>query len=152
MERFDRLTLKAVRERQAVILHAMRMHPDRISVLVLLVSLSLAGCSKEKSAKSAPSPIQPAKSVAVNDSNPADSTPIQQTLTTVESSITGGSYDEAAASLLKMRANQTKFSQPDAAAYRRALEDAYSRALEAASKGDARARAAVQMIRAAGPH
>jgi hypothetical protein len=68
-----------------------------------------------------------------------------------EKLVTGGSYDEAAARLLKMRISGTQFTQKDAAAYRDALQEAYSRALEAASKGDPRGKAAVEMIRAARP-
>ncbi len=63
--------------------------------------------------------------------------------------MTGGSYDEAAVRLLKLRVNGAQFSEKDAAAYRDALQTAYSRALEAAAKGDPRGKAAVEMIRAA---
>ena len=66
-----------------------------------------------------------------------------------ETSLRGGSYDEAAARLLKMRISGAQFSQKDAATYRDALQEAYSRALDAASKGDPRGKAAVEMIRAA---
>jgi hypothetical protein len=66
-----------------------------------------------------------------------------------EKLLTGGSYDEAAARLLKLRIGGAQFSDKDAAAYRDALQAAYSRALEAAAKGDPRGKAAVEMIRAA---
>ena len=66
-----------------------------------------------------------------------------------EKSLRGGSYDEAAARLLKMRISGVQLSQKDAAAYRNALQEAYSRAIEAAGKGDPRGKAAVEMIRAA---
>lgn len=68
----------------------------------------------------------------------------------MQQALKSGSYDNAAAELLRMRAAGRNFSQQDAAAYREALSEAYSRALEAAAKGDAKAAAAVQMIRASG--
>ena len=77
---------------------------------------------------------------------------VRQTLSVVEKSLKGGSYDEAAANLLQLRMTGTTFSQEDASAYRKALSDLYSGAVEAASKGDPKAKVALQMIRAAGPH
>ena len=80
-----------------------------------------------------------------------ESTEVRQTIVEAEKSLHGGSYDEAAARLLKMRISGAQFSQKDAAAYRDALQEAYSRALDAASKGEPRGKAAVEMIRAARP-
>jgi len=80
-----------------------------------------------------------------------ESTEVRQAMAEAEKSLRGGSYDEAAARLLKMRIGGAQFSQKDAAAYRDALQEAYSRALEAASKGDPRGKAAVEMIRASRP-
>ena len=48
-----------------------------------------------------------------------------------------------------MRIEGVKFSDKDAAAYRDALQETYSRALEAAGTGDPKAKAALDMIRAA---
>ena len=76
---------------------------------------------------------------------------VRQAMVEAEKSLRGGSYDEAAVRLLKMRISGAQFSQKDAAAYRDALQEAYSRALEAASRGDPRGKAAVEMIRAARP-
>ena len=80
-----------------------------------------------------------------------ESTEVRQAIVEAETSLHGGSYDEAAARLLKMRISGAQFSQKDAAAYRDALQEAYSRALDAASKGDPRGKAAVEMIRATRP-
>ena len=78
-----------------------------------------------------------------------ESTEVRQAVAEAEKSLRGGSYDEAAAQLLKIRISGVQFSEKDAAAYRNALQEAYSRALESAGNGDPRGKAAVEMIRAA---
>ena len=78
-----------------------------------------------------------------------ESTEVRQAVAEAEKSLRGGSYDEAAAQLLKIRISGVQFSEKDAAAYRNALQEAYSRAIEAAGNGDPRGKAAVEMIRAA---
>ena len=103
---------------------------------------SLETLPREDSAPTA-DPSAPAKTV--------ESTVVRQAIVDAAKSLHGGSYDEAAAGLLKMRISGVQFSQKDAAAYRDALQEAYSHALEAASKGDPRGKAAVEMIRAARP-
>ena len=82
----------------------------------------------------------------------AESTDVRQAVAEAEKSLRGGSVDEAAARLLKMRIGGVQFSEKDAIAYRNALQEAYSRALEAAGKGDPRGQAALEMIRAARAH
>jgi hypothetical protein len=113
-------------------------------------------CSREQSASKASAPessptvdAAPLSPDASTPSTAAKSTEIRNTVAEAEKLLTGGSYDEAAARLLKMRISGAQFSQKDAAAYRDALQEAYSRALEAASRGDPRGKAAVEMIRAA---
>jgi hypothetical protein len=64
-------------------------------------------------------------------------------------SLKAGAYDDAAAKLLELQASGRSFTPVEAAEYRKALNEAYTRALEAAEKGDKRAEAAIQMIRAA---
>jgi len=81
-----------------------------------------------------------------------ESTEVRQAVAEAEKSLRGGSYDEAAAQLLKLRISGVRFSEKEAVAYRNALQDAYSRALEAAGKGDPRGKAALEMIRAAKAH
>ena len=70
------------------------------------------------------------------------------TFTAVDQSLQSGSFDEAAAQLLAMRASGKQFSNEEAAEYRRKLNEAYTAALEAAEKGDPRAKEALAMIRA----
>ena len=79
----------------------------------------------------------------------ADPTRLRQTVAEAKQLASGGSYDEAAARLLKLRIEGVRFSDKDAAAYRDALQETYSRALEAADKGDPKAQAALELIRAA---
>ena len=70
------------------------------------------------------------------------------TFSEVDQSLKAGSFDDAAARLLEMRTVRTDFTPQEAAEYRRKLNEAYSAALEAAEKGDPRAKAAIEMIRA----
>ena len=78
-----------------------------------------------------------------------ESTDLRQSVVEAKKLAAAGSCDVAAARLLKMRIDGTKFSDKDAAAYRDALQEAYSRALEAAANGDPKGKAALDMIRAA---
>ncbi len=81
-----------------------------------------------------------------------ESTEVRQAVAEAEKSLRGDSYDEAAARLLKTQISGVQFSDRDAEAYRNALQETYSRALEAAGKGDPRAKAALEMIRATRAH
>jgi hypothetical protein len=87
--------------------------------------------------------------VAAGSSGPAEPADIRQTVVEAKKLSAAGSYDQAAARLLKIRLEGTRFSDKDAAAYREAFQEAYSRAVEAAAKGDSKAKAALDMIRAA---
>ena len=71
-------------------------------------------------------------------------------LASVNESLEKGSFDDAAARLLELRAAGRQFTERDATAYRKALNQAYEQAMEAAARGDKRAEAAIQMIRAQG--
>jgi len=70
------------------------------------------------------------------------------TFSEIDQSLKAGSFDDAAARLLEMRTVRSDFTPQEAAEYRRKLNEAYSAALEAAEKGDPRAKAAIEMIRA----
>lgn len=59
-----------------------------------------------------------------------------------------GEFDTAAAELLKLQLASSQFSEQEASAYRDALSDTMSAAVTAADKGDSRAEAALQMLRA----
>jgi len=115
-----------------------------IFIAALAFASSLVGCGKKEAAADSTPPATGTATV-----QPA-ATEVKQELSSVQQALKSGSYDNAAAELLRMRAAGRNFSQQDAAAYREALSEAYSRALEAAAKGDAKAAAAVQMIRASG--
>jgi hypothetical protein len=125
--------------------------------VVALCGILFVACNRQApTAKSSSLETSPSgdSAQAVEASAPAktvESTEVRQAMVEAETSLRGGSYDEAAARLLKMRISGAQFSQKDAAAYRDALQEAYSRALEAASRGDPRGKAAVEMIRAARP-
>ena len=63
-----------------------------------------------------------------------------------------GAIDEAAANLVKLQGKASQFTSAEGDAYRQTLSDTYSRALEAAQKGDPRGQAALDLIRATKPH
>jgi uncharacterized membrane protein len=62
-----------------------------------------------------------------------------------------GQVDEAAAALAQLRMSGATFNHQQAKDYRQALSEAYDRAIEAAQRGDPKAQAALQMLRAAAP-
>ena len=106
-------------------------------------ALFFSGCSK--SADEAPAAAAPLVKTAETKA-PAPA------LAGVNESLKNGQFDDAAARLLQLQASGRNFSPKEAADYRRAMNEAYTRALEAAEKGDKKAEAAIQMIRAASPH
>ena len=110
--------------------------------LVILCAL-VAGCSSRHD--EAPSePAAQTETAPVEE--PAGEKP---SFSAVNDSLKAGAVDDAAARLFNMRASGRQFSQSEAVEYRKALDQAYTRALEAAEKGDPRAEAALKMIRAA---
>ena len=110
--------------------------------LLLAALLPLAGCSKGGAPAKAEKTADPAEA-AIPSAKPE--------LAAVDTSIKSGAYDDAAAQLLQLVNSGRQFSRADAAEYRRALNDAYAKAVEAAEKGDKRAQDALKMLRAAGP-
>jgi hypothetical protein len=117
----------------------------RFSIFVVSIVLcaAISGCAKRGN--------EPVANVAA--ANPSKSKePSSPVLTEVHESVQKGAYDDAAARLVEMRAAGHEFSPREAADYRQALNEAYSRALEAAEKGDARAQEAIRIIRAGHPH
>jgi hypothetical protein len=105
-----------------------------VSAVLLLAS----GCSKSK---------EETIPAARQETLPAD-TPPPPTFTAVDQALKAGSFDDAAARLFEMRASGKEFSNAEAAEYRRKLNEAYAAALEAAERGDPRAKAAIELIRA----
>ncbi len=114
-----------------------------VALAGLLGLLCLTGCSRsENPAASGPATAEP------NDANTPGTKP---EIAAVDNSLKSGAYDDAAAQLLALVNSGRQFSQQDAAEYRRALNEAYEKAFEAAEKGDTRAQAALKMLRAAAP-
>src|SRR5688572_7729453 len=116
-------------------------------VLCALIFLPI-GCSEpseDKPQVTEAAIIEPSPPVA-SPAAPAHSS--APTFEAIDRALASGAYDSAAAQLLEMRARGKEFSDQEAALYRKALNDAYLQALEAAQKGDPRAKAAIELIRA----
>jgi hypothetical protein len=114
-----------------------------LGIAASAIALIFFGCSR--SADDAPVAAAPAvKTEETKGPAPA--------LAEVNESLKTGAFDDAAARLMQLQASGRNFTPREAADYRKAMNDAYTRALEAAEKGDKRAEAAIQMIRAAGQH
>ncbi len=115
--------------------------------------LTLTGChSKESSAPdpstssisaAAPAPSQGPGASAV----PATSDGISA----ARNSLKAGQVDEAAARLAQLQMQSATFNAQQAKDYRQTLSEAYDRAIEAAQRGDPKAQAALQLLRAASP-
>jgi hypothetical protein len=119
-----------------------------ISCLLLLgLFLSPPGCSQESS--------EPAPESSITDATASDASapasPLGAQISAAEKLSEAGAVDQAAAELLKIQISGGQFTQQEAAQFRQALAEAYSRALEGAQKGDPRAAAALKMIQAANP-
>jgi len=129
--------------------------PLALSIVVPLCCLVFSGCHRKApdpaTSPPPPPPIggPPSAPDRVTATQGVESTDLRQSVVEAKKLAAAGSYDVAAARLLKMRIDGTKFSDKDAAAYRDALQEAYSRALEAAANGDPKGKAALDMIRAA---
>jgi len=111
---------------------------------ITLILVSACGKAKELSPDAAFKPEESAKGAPEPANTPA--------LAQVNDSLKSGAFDDAAARLLELQASGRNFTQREATEYRRALNDAYTKALEAADRGDKRAEAAIKMIRASSPH
>ena len=128
----------------------------RVCVGALVCGLLLSACGRKPqqatSSSAAASPRAEGAAQPPEANAPAkkvESTEVRQAVADAEKSLRGGSYDEAAARLLKLQISGVRFSDKDVVVYRNALQEAYSRALESAGNGDPRGKAAVEMIRAA---
>jgi hypothetical protein len=110
--------------------------------LVLLCAL-MAGCSSKH-------PNAPLESATPTETLPVQEAAVEKpAFSAVTDSLKAGALDDAAARLFNMRASGREFSQSEAVEFRKALDEVYTRALEAAEKGDPRAEAALEIIRAA---
>lgn len=127
---------------------AMKLNSRR-GACAVVVWLTLAGCSKNGPDSSSAAPE------AAPAAQPAPSTPearvTTEALSAARSSLKAGNVDEAAAKLAQLQMARAAFNAQQAKDYRQALSDAYDQAIEAAQRGDPRAQAALQLLRAAAP-
>lgn len=131
----------------------MRTIPKLFLTLVLLL-LTLPGCSSKveyspPTAAAKPPPSQE-EAPAQEPAGGAAFTPAQF-IEAARTSLKAGAVDEAAAKLAQLQVQGARFNAQQAKDYRQALSEAYDRAIEGAQRGDPRAQAALQLLRAAGP-
>ena len=113
-----------------------------------MCAVLLSSCAKQESAQEHVAESGNSSVAAdARSTKPAQNAPVS-VFDGIEKALQAGEYDTAAAQLLGMRASGKQFSEVEAAQYRQLLNDAYIQALEPAQKGDARAKAAIEMIRA----
>src|SRR5216117_612359 len=111
-----------------------------------------AGCSsKKKPAAAAPTAAQAVPAVAQEPAAPSGPNFPTDAITSARNLLKEGNVDEAAAQLARLQLQGASFNAQQAKDYRQALSEAYDRAIEAAQRGDPKAQAALQLLRAAGP-
>ena len=110
------------------------------------VFLTLTGCSSKKETPAAAATPAPAPEAAASGANATT-----EVISAARNSIKSGNVDEAAAKLAQLQMQRAAFNSQQAKDYRQAMSEAYDRAIEAAQRGDPRAQAALQLLRAAGP-
>ena len=113
-----------------------------------LAFVAAVGCSSKKESP-APTAAQPAATPDATAAPAPSST--TEVISAARNSIKAGNVDEAAARLAQLQAQGASFNANQAKDYRQALREAYDRAYEGAQRGDPRAQAALQLLRAAGP-
>lgn len=107
----------------------------------LLLAILLCACGKGNRS----TPTASSGATAANQTNS-----LAPTLQVVDQEIKAGKFDDAAAKLMGLRAAGYQFNNREGAEFRRAMNDAYSQAVEAAAKGDPRGKVAMEMLRASG--
>jgi hypothetical protein len=113
-----------------------------VQLTLILPALLLFGCGKKAVTEEVPATTEAAPS------NEQKATVAGGQLSAVQEAVKKGEVDKAAAQLLQMKEAAANFSPKEAAQYRDVMSDAYSKALEAAQRGDPKGVAALQMIRA----
>jgi hypothetical protein len=130
-----------------------------------LILMALAGChskndSPPPSVATTPTPtvdqaITKESSTDRTITQEAPSVPViynpTEAISAARNSLKAGAVDEAAARLAQLRIQGASFNAQQAKDYRQALSEAYDRAIEAAERGDPKAQAAIQLLRAAAP-
>jgi hypothetical protein len=112
-----------------------------------------AGCSSKKEPAAA-APVDAEQAVPALAQEPAASAATNsptEAITTARNLLKAGNVDEAAARLAQLQLQGASFNAQQAKDYRQALSEAYDRAIEGVQRGDPKAQAALQLLRAAGP-
>lgn len=124
----------------------------------LLLSAAFAlfawtGCGSKKEPATA-APTDAAQTVPAAAQEPAASAATNSPTDAIASArdlLKAGNVDEAAARLAQLQLQGASFNAQQAKDYRQALSEAYDRAIEGVQRGDPKAQAALQLLRAAGP-
>lgn len=115
--------------------------------LALIVApFAFSGCKDKSDAGTAPAAAE-----ATADPNAGGNSETATAIANVKADLKAGKVDEAAAKLAGLQVQQATFSNQQAKDYRQAMSDAYDLAIEAAQKGDPKAKAAIDLLRSAGP-
>jgi hypothetical protein len=118
---------------------------------VFVLSASL-GCSSKKKSAAAPTDAAPAvPAVAAEPAAASGTNSPTAVITSARNLLKAGNVDEAAAKLAQLQIQGASFNAQQAKDYRQALSEAYDRAIEGVQRGDPKAQAALQLLRAAGP-
>jgi hypothetical protein len=116
------------------------------------VLLAWTGCSSKDEPAAAPSGAAQAVPAAAQEPvAPSATNSPTEVITSARNLLKAGNVDEAAAKLAQLQLRGASFNAQQAKDYRQALSEAYDRAIEAAQRGDPKAQAALQLLRAAGP-
>ena len=132
----------------------MRTLPNTHAVAVLAI-LTLAGCGQQVEAPFPPAPEAAVPPIeAETQAQPASPSALRTSDAAIEEArkrMEDGRVDEAAARLAQLQLQGATFDRQQALNYRRALDEAWDRAIEAIERGDPRGEAALKLLRAAGP-
>ena len=116
------------------------------------ILLASAGCSSKKEPDVAPSSALQTVPAAAQESAATFATnSATEVITSARNLLKAGNVDEAAAQLARLQLQGASFNAQQAKDYRQALSEAYDRAIEGVQRGDPKAQAALQLLRAAGP-
>ena len=119
---------------------------------VAFILLASAGCSSKKEPDVAPSrALQTVPAAAQESASTFATNSATEAITSARNLLKAGNVDEAAAQLARLQLQGASFNAQQAKDYRQALSEAYDRAIEGVQRGDPKAQAALQLLRAAGP-
>ena len=117
-----------------------------------LVLLAWVGCSSKSEPAIAPADTAQAVPAAAHEpAAPLATKSPTEVITSARNLLKAGNVDEAAAQLARLQLQGASFNAQQAKDYRQALSEAYDRAIEGVQRGDPKAQAALQLLRAAGP-